>query len=98
MFFDNYKTYHRWFRAINLSLHPIQITLYVFDMRLDVAEDCLLHNVNIANGAYAKLVVAKYQWTTHRDSFAVKGNLYVCFATIQIDVATNFRRIATNNS
>lgn len=68
-----------------------------FDMLLDVAKDCLLHNINIANGAYAKLVVAKYQWTTHRDGLAVKGNLQVCFATIQIDVATNFGRIATNN-
>ena len=75
VFFDNYKTYHRWFCAINLSLHPTQIALYFFDMLLDVAEDFLLHNINIANGAYAKLVVAKYQRTTHRDSFAVKGNL-----------------------
>lgn len=66
-------------------------------MLLDVAEDCLLHNINIANGAYAKLVVAKYQRTTHRDSLAVKGNLHVCFAPIQIDVATNLWRIATNN-
>ena len=67
-------------------------------MLLDFEEDFLLHNVNIANGAYAKLVVAKYQWTTHRDSFAVKGNLQVCFTPIQIDIATNFGRIATNNS
>lgn len=47
----------------------------MFDVRLDVAEYCLLHNINITNGACAKLVVAKYQRTTHRDSLAVKGNL-----------------------
>lgn len=83
------------FQYLILTVHPN--CFVCFDMLLDVAEYCLLHNINIANGAYAKLVVAQYQRTTHSDSFAIKGNLQVCFATIQVDVATNFWRVATNN-